>query len=538
VKRQVLNRSLWLRLGAAAGGSALVLAASTPAGADPANNTSAKLRKAVTSAGVMEHLQNLQGIADANDDTRASGTPGYDASRDYVVERLRAAGYTPTVQEFAFPFYRELSPAVMQRVAPSPKTYVNGTDFASMTYSGKGDVTAAVTPVKLVLPPTAAPGETTSGCTAADFAGFPAGNIALVQRGSCNFGVKAQLAQAAGASAVVVMNEGQPGRTAAVAGTLGAPVVTIPVVGASYAVGVELATTPGTILRVKTDTESEIRKTYNVLAETAKGDDDNVVMAGAHLDSVIAGPGINDNGSGSGALLEVAEQFGKVAPKNTVRFAWWGAEELGLLGSNHYVADLVANDKPALEDIALYLNFDMVGSPNYVRFVYDGDNSRFPVGPSAAKGPAGSGSIEDLFHDYFASQNLPSEETPFSGRSDYGAFIAQGIPAGGLFTGAEGVKTAQQAAVFGGTAGLAYDPCYHQACDTIKNVNVAAVDENSDAMAHAVVTYAMSTADVNGGQGRPASPPGQHVEGQPVGAGTTSGGGLHDDHDHEQGDLS
>ncbi|MEO7267623.1 MAG: M28 family metallopeptidase [Knoellia sp.] len=531
MKKQDNTRALWLRLGAVAGGTALVLAAAAPAGADPANNTSAKLRSAVTPAGIMEHLQNLQSIADANDGTRASGTTGYDASKAYVVGRLTAAGYSPTVQEFEFPFYRENSPAQMQRISPTPRTYQLTTDFATMTYSGSGDVTATVSNVDLMLPPAPTP-SSTSGCEAADFAGFTAGNIALLQRGTCPFGVKAELAEAAGASAVVIMNEGQPGRTDAIAGTLGAPVVTIPVVGASFAVGQEIAATPGTVLRIKTDTESEIRTTYNVLAETAKGNDDNTVMAGAHLDSVVAGPGINDNGSGSGALLEIAEQFAKVAPKNTVRFAWWGAEELGLLGSEHYVTDLVENDPAGLADIGLYLNFDMVGSPNYVRFVYDGDNSRFPVGPSAAEGPAGSGAIEDLFHDYFASSNLPSEETPFSGRSDYGPFIAEGIPAGGLFTGAEGVKTAEQATVFGGTAGAAYDACYHKACDTIANVNVKAIDENSDAMAHAVVTYAMSTADVNGGSGRPASPPGQHQDGTPVGAGTTSGGGLHDDHDH------
>ncbi|MFW5470147.1 M28 family metallopeptidase [Knoellia sp. CPCC 206435] len=537
MKKQDITRALWLRLGAAAGGTALVLAASAPAGADPANNTSAKLRKAVTTAGVMEHLQNLQSIADANDDTRASGTPGYTASRDYVVDRLKAAGYSPTVQAFEFPFYRELGDATMERVAPTAKTYQLGTEFATMTYSGSDQVTAPVTKVDVMIPFGPAANSSTSGCEASDFTGFPAGNIALIQRGTCPFGVKAVNAQAAGASAVVIMNEGQAGRTDVIAGTLGAPDVTIPVLGTSYAVGVELSAA-GTVLKIGTSTESAIRTTWNVLAETAKGNDDNVVMAGAHLDSVVAGPGINDNASGSGALLEIAEQFAKVSPKNTVRFAWWGAEELGLLGSEHYVADLVENDPEGLADIALYLNFDMVGSPNYVRFVYDGDNSRFPVGANAALGPQGSGSIEDLFHDYFASQNLPSEETPFSGRSDYGPFIAEGIPAGGLFTGAEGVKTAEQAAIFGGTAGIAYDPCYHQACDTINNVSVKAMDENSDAMAHAVVTYAMSTADVNGGEGRPASPPGQHVEGQPVGVGTTSGGGLHDDHDHEQGDLS
>jgi Zn-dependent M28 family amino/carboxypeptidase len=213
-------------------------------------------------------------------------------------------------------------------------------------------------------------------------------------------------------------------------------------------------------------------------------------MAGAHLDSIAEGPGINDNGSGSAALLEVAEQLAKTTKtKNPVRFAWWGAEELGLLGAEHYVADLQENDTETLEKIGLYLNFDMVGSPNYVRFVYDGDNS---TGGADEAGPEGSGEIEKVFSDYFASQDLASEETPFNGRSDYGPFIAAGIPAGGLFTGAEGIKTADQAATYGGTAGEAYDPCYHQACDDIDNVSMDAIDEMSDAMAHAIYTYAGS----------------------------------------------
>ena len=149
-------------------------------------------------------------------------------------------------------------------------------------------------------------------------------------------------------------------------------------------------------------------------------------MAGSHLDSVVAGPGVNDNGSGSATILEVAEQISaqKIKPRNKVRFAWWGAEELNLLGSTHYVEDLATNNAEALKDIALYLNFDMVGSPNYVRFVYDGDNSKFGEDDGAAVGPAGSGAIEKEFADYFASQGLASEETPFSGRSDYGPFIA------------------------------------------------------------------------------------------------------------------
>jgi Zn-dependent M28 family amino/carboxypeptidase len=262
----------------------------------------------------------------------------------------------------------------------------------------------------------------------------------------------------------------------------------------------------------------------NVIAETSGGDPDNVIVVGAHLDSVSRGPGINDNGSGSGGILEIAETFAAQdrEPRNKLRFIWWGAEELGLLGSQYYVSHLSPAEKEA---IALNLNFDMIGSPNYVRFVYDGNNSAFPVGPGAAKGPDGSGEIEATFHNYFAGVGLASAETPFSGRSDYGPFITAGIPAGGLFTGAEGVMTAQQAAIYGGTAGAAYDPCYHLACDTFANNNNRGLDEMSDAAAHTVLTFSRRDFD-------------QHplTDVVPVPAGQANGGeggGLHDDHDHD-----
>jgi Zn-dependent M28 family amino/carboxypeptidase len=224
---------------------------------------------------------------------------------------------------------------------------------------------------------------------------------------------------------------------------------------------------------------------YNVIAETAGGDPSNVVMAGAHLDSVLEGPGMNDNGSGSAVLLEVAEQMSKTKPRNMVRFAWWGAEEAGLIGSGEYVAGLTPDE---LDRIGVYLNFDMVGSPNHVFFVYDGDDSD-AVGEGP--GPAGSAEIEKTFEAFYASRGLPFKGTDFSGRSDYGPFIAAGIPAGGLFTGAEEIKTAEEAALWGGTAGVAYDPCYHLACDTYSNNNDFALDVNADAVAYSVLQYAM-----------------------------------------------
>jgi Zn-dependent M28 family amino/carboxypeptidase len=513
--RTSLRRPLWAA-GAAATAAALVSAlAVTPASAAPNNNNSEKLRAAVTLEGLTRHLDAFQDIATAAGGNRFAGTAGYDASAEYVFDQLTAAGYSPTYQEFTYDAFYERTPSQLHQTAPSATTYVNGNDFRVMSYSGSGDVTAAVTHVSGL------------GCDAADFAGFPAGTIALVSRGACTFRIKTANADAAGASAVLIYNN-----TAGVLnGTLGAEegLSGIPSLGLSQELGVELAATTGLVMRVVTDTASEPLTTSNVLAELPGRNADNVVMAGAHLDSVTTGPGINDNGSGSAAVLETAIHLAKTKPFNTVRFGWWSAEESGLIGSNYYVDNLTEAER---DQIALYLNFDMLASPNFARFIYDGDNSAFPVGTGAAAGPPGSDQIEALFEDYFASQNLPAEPTPFSGRSDYGRFIFYGIPAGGLFSGAEGIKTEEQAAKWGGTPGIAYDPCYHAACDDRSNIDEAGFETMADAVAHAVITYAQNTQPINGVQGkgnfkRPATGTGSA-------GGTGSGGGLHDDHDHEE----
>ena len=364
-----------------------------------------------------------------------------------------------------------------------------------MEYSGSGDVTAIAEGVDLILPPAPDADTSTIGCEAADFAGFTSGNIAVIQRGTCSFALKAQNAEAAGAVGAIIFNEGQPGRTAAFLGTLGGPGATVPVVGAAFDVGEELAA-GGVTVRMFVNATSENRNTTNVIAETPGGRDDRVVVVGAHLDSVPEGPGINDNGSGSAAILEVALKMAelRIEPRNKVRFAWWGAEESGLLGAQFYVDNLSKRD---IKNIALNLNFDMIGSPNFVRFVYDGDGSATPLA-----GPNGSKNIEQVFLNYFDEladdEPLPTEPTAFDGRSDYGPFIAVGIPAGGLFTGADGIKTEAEAAIYSGTAGDQYDPCYHLACDTFNNVSEEVLDQNSDAVAHAVLTFAMTTSSVNG----------------------------------------
>ena len=486
--------------GAALLGIAALVAATTtmPAAADDADRIiaqhqqHAKPAKEGSVRGVYDHLIALEEIGDAHGN-RASGTPGYRASVRYVMKRLRKAGYEPTRQAFDFPFFEQTGPTTFTVAGEEP--LVEDTDFALMTYSGSGTATGTITPVDLQL---TTPNDSTSGCEASDFTGFPAGEIALIQRGSCSFGQKVMNAEAAGAVGAIVMNQGNeatPDRQDLFAGTLGAP-VGIPAISVSYPFGQQLAAdTPEAT--ITTSTASEIRKTWNVIAETKQGNRKNVVMAGAHLDSVTEGNGINDNGSGSAALLETAEALAKAKkPNNKVRFAWWGAEEFGLLGSEHYVADLSENHRRQFRRIALYLNFDMVGSPNYMLGVYDGNDSLAPDDDSVP--PEGSAAIERLFHRFFDKLGTGSVDTEFSGRSDYGPFIALNVPAGGLFTGAEGIKTEEEAELFGGTAGVAYDECYHAACDDLGNVRRAALRANTAAILHAVKRFARSTRSVNG----------------------------------------
>ena len=354
-------------------------------------------------------------------------------------------------------------------------------------------------PVDINLVP---PRGSTSGCEAADFAGLDfsgTADIALMQRGTCTFAVKAGNAQAAGAEAVVIFNQGNdPTREGLIVGTLiPGPTITIPVVGASFANGAALAQ-PGSTARVRV-LPSETRTDFNVIAEMPGELADNVVMAGAHLDSVGAGPGINDNGSGSAALLETALVLARIHPYNTLRFAWWGSEEGGLIGSTAYVTELSAAQK---DRIALYMNYDMVGSPNYIPMVYDADQSSFPP-PDGVTIPPGSSAIEDVYESFYTWIGEPYDDTQFSGRSDYQAFINNGIPSAGLFTGAEVVKTAEQQAIWGGTVGAQFDPCYHLACDTFDNNNNHVLEINSDLIAFAMLTFAFSTESVNGVPGIP-----------------------------------
>lgn len=217
---------------------------------------------------------------------------------------------------------------------------------------------------------------------------------------------------------------------------------------------------------------------WNLIADWPAGQAEQVLMLGGHVDSVPAGPGINDNGSGTAGLLEVALTVAErdLQPSKKLRFAWWGAEEIGLLGSSHYVRNLLAAER---EKIAGYLNFDMTGSPNPGYFVY-----------SSQGAPEGSAELEGNLTGYLESAGARPETIELGGRSDHAAFADAGIPTGGTFSGAEGSKSAEQAGKWGGTAGEAFDPCYHAACDTLRNIDETALDRHTDAIANAVWTLA------------------------------------------------
>ena len=214
-----------------------------------------------------------------------------------------------------------------------------------------------------------------------------------------------------------------------------------------------------------------------------------MLVLGAHSDSVSAGPGINDDGSGTIGILEVAKKLAGYRTRNAVRFGWWSGEELGLVGSTFYVDSL---SKAERSKIKAYLNFDMIASPNYQFGIFDGDGTTFNV----TVGPKGSGDIEKLFQEYFTGQGLNWTSIEFTGRSDYGPFIAAGIPGGGLATGAEGIKTPLGALQFGGAAGIAFDPNYHLVGDNVTNIDLKAFTINTKAIAHAVAVYAQDLSSI------------------------------------------
>lgn len=306
------------------------------------------------------------------------------------------------------------------------------------------------------------------GCEASDYPANVTGSIAFIRRGTCPFGTKSENAGKAGAVAAVIYNNMQGN----LSGTLGQPseyhVATFGISDVDAEPFVKKLQAGKTVdSSAYIDAIVEKIRTTNVIAQTKGGDPENCVMLGGHSDSVAEGPGINDDGSGSLALLEIATHLTKYRVNNCVRFGWWSGEEEGLLGSDYYVSQL---SKEENMKIRLFMDYDMLASPNYAYQVYNATN---------AVNPDGSEELRDLYTEFYEAHGQNYTYIPFDGRSDYDAFIKNGIPAGGIATGAEGVKTKKEAEMFGGTAGESFDHCYHQLCDAVDNLNLEAWELNA-----------------------------------------------------------
>jgi Zn-dependent M28 family amino/carboxypeptidase len=468
--------------------------ASTPgADASPAAGAGLgdALRDAIDVADILADLGRLQGFADDNGGARQAGSDAEAAATAFLADELRGAGLDVTLQPVDVPYFTQDAPSVLEIATDDGSAFEDLRDFKAMLFSASGEVTAQLYP--LGFDPLAQPGASGGlGCGAGDWAEVPAGVIVLVQPAQCRRHDVVVHAQSAGAVAIITAYPGWS-RDAVLRPTLINPDdIRIPALGVAHSVGVALAeaAAAGSAVHIRVATTVETRSSANVVAETPGGDPAHVLMLGGHLDSVIDGPGINDNGSGTMAILEIAREVaaamaGPAAGTSPwkVRVAFWTGEELGLWGSSAYVQSL---DGAAIDAIEAYLNFDMIGSPNGVRLVYDASG-----GPR----PTEAATLTGLFGRAFERAGLLWQSAALGGSSDHFVFEQAGIAVGGLFSGANEPKTASQADLFGGTAEAPNDPCYHLACDTVDNVDPVLLEQM--ARAAAWVVGALASGEVN-----------------------------------------
>lgn len=431
-----------------------------------------RLEAEMKTEAVLARAQKLQDIAYSTEGrNRQWQQPGFELTMQYIEETLEkeAPGY----------YNVERQPTFFQVAKDPAPIVIGGASYDSSpmtTTSERALLTGTFEDVPVVA-------VVNLGCDPEDYPDAT-GALTLIQRGTCSFELKSQLSKAAGAVGAIVRNAVDSPTFGN--GVIGDAVDTlVPTTMIRYEDGVailaQLEAGPAT---ADLSIEYVNLTSYNVVATSKWGNQSNVVMLGAHADSVIDGPGVNDDGSGTVAILETAVQLAKFGVRNAVRFAWWTAEEDGLLGSYYYTDHTPAAE---LAKIRAYLNFDMIGSSNYVYGILDGDGDAYGLA-----GPEGSADIEKLWEDYFSTRDMPSDPSEFSGRSDYAGFIDQGIPSGGLSTGADEIKTAEQVAKYGGVEGAILDPNYHTAYDTVANLSAPALGVMSKAIGFAVGTYAKS----------------------------------------------
>jgi len=484
------------------------------------NDTPSKLVECVRTDDLWNHMQNFEAIAKANPSpadghpSRNSGEPGYKASADYVASVMSAAGYNVTIQTYTFTYYAFTGVPSWSEASPAAHTFGLTTEWNPGRSAGSVSG-ATLQPAGGIIIPSA--GGSTSGCSASDFAGFMPGRIALIQRGTCFFGVKVLNAQAAGASGVVLFNEGNtPGRSGVFSGSLvdanGNPIIpTIPVAFTSFAIGDDLynaynglspytAPSPPVMSLSIPATFKFNAPDYNVIAESPGGNPNHVVVVDAHLDAIY-GEGMLDNASGSATILDIAQEMKNVTPTNKLRFIWFGGEELGELGSHYYVTHLSSND---LSHIGYDLDADVTATPNYVVGVLD------PAGPDLfTRTPSeqfpnrvykASTVAKNEAIGYFNSIGLNTE--PFSPvGTDAEQFNLAGIPASGVLTGQDCCKTQDDVNLFGGTTGVfegfgTPDGCVDNPflwCDNLSNNDSGVLTFMSRGFAAMVIDMAFDT---------------------------------------------
>lgn len=440
------------------------------------------LAKSASGRRALADLRVFERIADENGGQRATATPGFDASARYVTDQLTSAGYQ--VQSQTVPYRQFVFDAESgQETAPHARA-IRTLMLDGSPVTPEGGFTAP-----LVFAPIKADG--TSGCTAADYDGLAVrGAIVVTPRSSCGYANQQKVIAGLGGRAMLIYLQVPDPQNIYRLHVFTPSDFTIPSANISPEqagqLSADAAQQPVTF-HLELRGHFEDRTTVNLFAQTRGGSADHVVMAGAHLDSVPEGPGINDNVSSVAALMETARRLAPFQDRvrDRVRFAFWGAEEQVDVGSDYYVEHLSPAERAAVD---LYENFELLASPNYVRFLIDGNVPEAP----------GSATVTKVFEQYFARTGLPFKTEPVTGvGSDQAPFVTAGIPVGGMDMGTLGVKTPEEAAIFGGQAGQQYDHCYHQTCDRVADLNLDVLDENVPAIAWTIGRFAMDTSDVN-----------------------------------------
>jgi hypothetical protein len=441
------------------------------------------LAYAVSTSSIMDTLSQFEGFANKSGGSRSVVSNGYVLSAEYIENQLEETGVWSTLRQyFDAPVYTEYSFPTLSLTSPYNISFQYKTDFLGMRYGGNGSY-HIIGGVVFNVNATGCDSSNYDGLLALSAQGAPV--IALINgTGPCISYDKALLAQKFNASAVLFYSSTLSStRVRAVDWTPASPTVGIPTLSITNTVAQLLQKIPdGVQLSLTVNNSFTVYNTFNIIATykgkgSSVGNSKSIVAIGSHLDSVPAGPGINDDGSGSAINLELALKWPTIDqdPENLYQAMWWGSEEEGLVGSRYFVRQL--NQTGTLSNYALYINMDMLASPNYILKILDGNTTADP----SIRAP--SSVITQLFQNSFEDQVVSYKLTAMNGGSDFLPFIEAGIPSSGLLSGAGEIKTPEDRAIYGGLANAPLDPCYHLPCDTVLNINQDCLNYNTQAVA-------------------------------------------------------